>query len=162
MKEIQLTQGKVALVDDEDFDYLNQWKWFAHKQKKTYYAGRNIFISNKFKTIHMHRVIMKTPDNMEVDHCDFNGLNCQKSNMRNCTHQQNSWNRKSFGSSQYLGVSLYTKEHNGIERKYIIAHFETNGVQKHLGHFKTEEEAALAYDAKAKEIYGEFANLNFK
>src|SRR3990167_10308366 len=105
MKEIKLTQGKITLVDDEDFEYINQWKWHVIKNKKQthFYAQR----SENGKSIRMHRVIMKTPHNKDVDHIDHNGLNNQKNNLRNCTTQENIRNRTSYGKSSYLGVSTH-------------------------------------------------------
>jgi len=155
MREIPLTQGKVAFVDNDDYDYLMQWKWCAHKDGKTFYAVRSSSVINgKRKFIMMHRVIMNTPEGMIVDHIDHDGLNCQKYNMRNCTLKQNTKNRSAFGMSKYLGVTTY--------RNYIKAAITNDGKYTHLGNFKTKEEAALAYDEAAKKMHGEFANLNFK
>jgi hypothetical protein len=156
MKEIKLTQGKFAQVDDEDYEYFNQWRWCAHKSGKTYYVIRFSKSHNKKRNmIHLHREIMNTPDNMFVDHIDINGLNCQRHNMRNCTKSQNQMNRRVYGKSKFKGVQL-------LYNKYIIAQITFCGVHIRLGTFKTKEEAAKAYDEKAKELYGEFANLNFK
>lgn len=155
MKEIKLTQGKSVLVDDWNFDWLNQWKWFAHKQKGgNYYAKRNITVDRKQKTILMHRLIMKTPDNLEVDHSDTNGLNCTEINMRNCLHKENIRNVKPRGVSKYKGVYFV-----GMRVRSCI---QVNGKRIHIGYFKTETDAAKAYDQKAIELHGEFANLNFK
>jgi hypothetical protein len=101
---------------------------------------------------------MDTPDNMLTDHKDFNGLNCQRNNLRNCTKSQNQMNKKSRGASNYLGVHYqYWKD-----SKYITASIRLKRDCFYLGIFKTEEAAARAYDVKAKELFGEFANLNFK
>ena len=163
MKKIKLTQGQFAQVDDSDYPWLNVWKWHARRCKFTYYALRaSKRINGKQKVIHMHRLIMNTPDNEEVDHRDFNGLNCQRHNMRNCTHGQNMKNRKSRGRSRYLGVHILDCTIKGKIYSYIVAQIYINGKNAHLGCFKTEELAAKAYDEKAKEIHGEFANLNFK
>jgi len=157
MKEIKLSQtgknkGKyVALVDDEDYDYLNQWRWCVDVKKNTCYAMRRDKI-----TISLHRVIINTPEGIEVDHIDHNGLNCQKYNMRNCSHADNLKNKKPCGKSKYLGVYFMGKY------RYIRAQIQINGTCHYLGHFKTEIEAAKSYDKKAKEVHGEFANLNFK
>jgi hypothetical protein len=154
MKEIKLSQfGKtrdkyVALVDDEDFEYLNQWKWHVILDDRNCYAART---KNK---ILLHRVIMKTPKGMEVDHIDHNGLNNQKYNLRNCTKRENVINsRKLHGKSKYIGVSPH--------RKSFMARITTNGHLINIGSFDDEKNAAKAYDLKAKELFGEFANLNF-
>ena len=82
MKKIKLTQNKYTLVDDEDFDYLNQFNWCAHKEKYNFYAVRT---DNKLKKcIRIHRVIMNCPDSKFIDHKDGNGLNNQKENLRLC------------------------------------------------------------------------------
>lgn len=157
MKEIVLSQGLTARVDDDDYEYLNQWKWTAVKSYNTYYATRKRWIDGKQKHYFMHSVIMNPPFGMEVDHKDHNGLNNQKSNLRNGTHQQNQMNRRPVktSSSKYLGVNVE-------EGKYIIAYVQVNKRKVRLGTFKTEEDAARAYDEAAKKHYGEFANVNFK
>ena len=160
MKEIKLTHEKVTLVDDEDFEYLNQWKWRASKNKKskTYYAQRDICIDNKRTTVFMHRIIMNPNKHMLIDHIDMNGLNNLKTNLRICNHSQNQCNRKSWGLSKYLGVS--------IKKKRSIIYYQTlikvNKKSLYIGIFKSEIEAAKAYDKAAKEYHGEYANLNFK
>lgn len=153
MKEIILTQGKVALVDDEDFEWLNKVKWHARKGPATYYAARGVNTKGKIKIILMHRVIMNAPKGMQVDHKDRNGLNCQKSNMRNCTHGQNQMNKVGWGASRYKGVSFWQRGRGKVLIKAKIK-------KEYLGLFPTEEAAALAYNERAKELFGEFAKLN--
>jgi len=155
MKEIKLTQGKVALVDDEDFEYLNQWKWCAIKNCRTFYAIRTGYDPCK-KTIRMHRIILNSPLGILTDHIDHNGLNNQKSNLRICTAAQNGYNKLPIG--KYKGV--YYNESDG--KMHIRAQIMHNYKTYFLGYFNTEEEAARVYDVKAKELFGEFANLNFK
>ena len=170
MKEIKLNQKVkykdkfVALVDDEDYEYLNQFNWHAFKNCNTYYVIRNVSLKlvSTHTSISMHRTIMNTTKGMEVDHIDHNGLNNQKSNLRNCTMQQNQTNRRSYGESKYLGVSFIHGKYKNKKLKYIQAAIQSNKKLIYLGCFKTEEEAARAYDTKAKELHGEFANLNFK
>ena len=159
MKEIQLTHGKVALVDDGDYEYLNQWKWLAAPHHTgTWYVVRSVTCEGKKKSIRMHRLIMDTPPNMEVDHIDHNGLNNQRSNLRNCTNSQNHMNRFPYKgrTSVYKGV-YYKKSEKGY-----VAKIKINQVVIWGGTFKSEIEAAHVYDELAKKYFGEFAVLNFK
>lgn len=162
MKLISLTQGQFAQVDDWNYGWLNQWKWFAAKYKNTYYAMRNDYSSGRRESIRMHRLIMQTPKGKLTDHRDHNGLNCQEYNLRNCNYNQNGMNRTAHGSSKYLGVSFQRYIHKGKRYVYIKAHIRINKKLISLGNFKTEEEAAHIYDRAASLHFGEFANLNFK
>lgn len=157
MKEVKLTQGKVALVDDEDYEYVNQWKWCAHKQRNTFYAVRNSPRPNS-KLIKMQNVIMNTENGMVADHIDRNGLNNQKYNLRVCNNADNLKNRAPSKNctSIYKGVSK-----NGKRKKWK-ASITSNGVAIYLGVFATEVDAAHAYDEAAKKLHKEFAYLNFK
>ena len=99
MKHIPLTQGKVAIVDDKDYEYLNQWKWYAHKKGNTYYARRSINYKlngkKKTRTIQMHNIVLsKTDVSKEIDHKNHNGLDNRLSNLRICTHAQNLANQR--------------------------------------------------------------------
>ena len=151
MKEIKLSKGFVAQVDDEDFEYLNQFKWYVYIDRVYRYALRR---DNKSrKRIKMHRVILNAPDNILVDHIDHNGLNNQRNNIRLCTNTQNQWNMKGRRNG-FKGVS--------IENNRFRAAIKYQSKTIHLGNFKTEEDAAKAYDKKATELFGEFAYLNFR
>ena len=157
MKEIELTLGKKALVDDADFEWLNQYKWSAVKGTYTFYAARSAKDENgKFKRVQMHREITQTPKGLQTDHADGNGLNNQRSNLRVCTIQQNQHNTTSHrdSSSKYKGVSW---KKSG---KKWLARIKINAERRHIGVYKTEIEAAQAYDKVAKESFGEFARLN--
>lgn len=165
MKEIQLTKGKVALVDDEDYEHLNKFKWHALDSKHTFYADRRITINGKRVHISMHRFLLDAGTGDMVDHKDRNGLNNQRHNLRFCTCSQNNVNRSASGISKYRGVSLKTKKaiSKSGELKfytYWSAAIQVNGKVKHLGYFKKEDVAAIAYNNAAIKQYGEFANLN--
>ena len=159
MKEIKLTQGKVALVDDEDFEYLNQWKWCVHKGKgNLYYAIRN---KSKIKegsegTVYMHKVLMNTPNEFRTDHKNGNTLDNQKHNLRITNHCSNIQNRKKNinNTSGYKGVSRN-------QNKWMV---QLNVNNKHIygGKFINIIEAARHYDDLALKYFGEYAKLNFE
>lgn len=157
MKEIKLTQGKVALVDDEDFEYLNQWKWCAHKAGKKFYARRACILNKKYQEIKMHRLIMDCVegDGKIVDHKDGDTLNNSKNNLRICSHKNNirNMNKSTLHTSKYKGVHL---RKNGKWQARITKNYKLI----HIGYFKIEAEAAKAYNIMASELFGEFANLN--
>jgi len=150
-KEIKLTKGKFVIVDDDLYEYLNQWKW--HYLSSGYAARRD----KKGKTILMHRLILQTPEGLLSDHKDNNRLNNQRSNLRICNDQQNSANSsKQFNkSSIYKGVCWVT------EKKTWRAAIKINQKYKFLAYCKTPEEAALIYDEAARKYFGEFARTNF-
>jgi hypothetical protein len=152
MREIKLTQGKIALIDDSDYELVSQYHWYFDgqyakacwdKQRKTYY-------------LRMHRLILGLTDpKIDTDHINHNKLDNRRLNLRTCSRAENLRNRRAHGRSEYLGVYYNNK-------KYITAQIHVNGKTIHLGTFDTEEEAAIAYDNAAKQYHKEFANLNFK
>lgn len=153
MKEIKLTQGKIALVDDEDFEKLNRHKWYAFKEKNTFYAARRTSQANgqKRKIIKMHNEILGYPPPGFImhDHKDGNGLNNQKYNLRFVTNRQNCQNRTNCsGTSKYPGVD-WRKTYR-IWRARIWA----KGKSISLGCFQNEIDAFNAYK-KAVEMIGE-------
>lgn len=149
MKIIYLTKGYATLVDDEDYEYLNKLKWCAgHSSKGQYYAKRT-------GGALMHRVILNAPKELQVDHINGNKLDNRKSNLRLCTVSQNLMNKKKYcGESPYKGVH-FNKRMGRYE-----AYIKLNARKIHIGHFDTPQEAALAWNKKAIELYGEFALLN--
>jgi len=153
MKEINLTQGLVALVDDKDFKALNRHKWNALKHGDICYAVRTIAVSGKRTSLYMHVEIMGKKG---IDHIDHNGLNNQRNNLRFCTVSENMMNRskQENASSIYKGVCFHK-----ITGKWM-AHIRINGKRIHLGLFISEVDAAKAYNAKAIELFCGFAHLN--
>lgn len=150
MKQIPLTQGKVAIVDDADFEYFNQVKWSAVKARDNWYAIRGNGTS-------MHREIMNAPSGMMIDHINGNGLDNRRENLRLCTNAENLRNRGKTKSntSGYKGVTW----HKG-DGKYR-AQMTYKGKVFHIGCFDNPVAAARAYDEKARELHGAFARTNF-
>lgn len=160
MKKITLTQGKFAIIDDEYFELVSRYKWKCDKGHNLNYA-RHIYWDKKlkkYKSILMHRLIMKLIDpKIHIDHVDNDGLNNQKSNLRICTVSQNAMNKrkiKQIFTSKFKGVS-WSKH-----AKKWRAQLRIDSILKHLGYFKIEEQAAIAYDQAAKKYFGEFAKFN--
>ena len=161
MKEVQVTGGHVALVDDEDEALVRGYSWNALPGKNTMYAKAGVRGSRPQKNVYLHRLILNAPKGVQVDHQNRNGLDCRRENIRLASNGQNMWNaikvRISRGkppSSRYKGVSKRTNCKNKLWQASIGGHVE-------LGCFDSEEEAACAYDAAAAVQYGEFARLNF-
>jgi len=156
MKKIQLTQNKVALVDDEDFAYLNQWKWccdtkgYAVRSEKRSETG-----VKKRALIRMHRVIAKTPADKLTDHINGNIFDNRKTNLRHATDSENMRNRKMAANNKtgYKGVWF-----NNKTKKYV-AYIKLQH-SRVLGSFDKAEEAAYVYDQFALQIFGEFARTN--
>jgi hypothetical protein len=155
MKEIKLTQGKFTQVDDDDYEYLNKFKWCAAFDGTNWYAMKANNTKEKNSSITLHRFLLGVIKGLGIDHIDGNGLNNQRWNLRRCTHRQNSRNTatKKLCKSRYNGVTV-TAYNNfmsriGVDYKRI-----------HLGTFKSENEAAIAYNNAAIKYFGEFARLN--
>jgi len=150
MRTIQLTQGFSTVVDDEDFDRLNQFKWCAAVREHVVYAAR----WTPEGGVLMHREILGPDRALEVDHRDGDGLNNRRCNLRPSSRSQNQANsRKREGSaSKFKGVSRY--------KSGWRARIGRDGGD-FLGCFKSETDAALAYDQAARARWGDFARLNF-
>lgn len=153
-KEIPLTKGLIALVDDEDFDRINEHKWFSNNGYGARHVRQEPYGQ---KCIYMHREVLNVPDDVEIDHINLVRSDNRKQNLRTATSLQNKRNKRpeKSGTSGYKGVSLNKRAGKWIA--YIMVNYH----QIHLGYFDTPEEAAHAYDAAAKKRFGEFAWLNF-
>ena len=150
MKEIHLTQGKVALVDEEDYSELSKYKWCAHRHDGgRWYAVRSIYhIGNKSATVAMQNAIIDKSSGLVIDHIDGNGLNNQKSNLRIVTIRGNSHNRhrSKIGGVTHSGV-YFRKDTGGFR-----AGIWFDGKQHWLGTYGTETEAVSAYTSKFTEL----------
>jgi AP2 domain/HNH endonuclease len=157
MKIILLTQGKIATVDDDDYERISKHKWYY----KGGYAVRSSREDGTLRTIFMHREIMHTPDGMVTDHINGDGLLNRKRNLRVCTHNQNIMNSKkvtSFGgentSSIFRGVSW------NKQNKRWVAYIKIDNRLIYLGVYKNEIKAAESYNKAARKYHGEFSSLN--
>lgn len=161
-RAVFLTRGIYCLVDDDNYTQVNKYRWIAHKRPNGKYDAITTIRENGEKyNLMMSRFIMGvTEKNLQVDHIDQNTMDNRKSNLRVCTRSQNCMNRKSNSvTSKYKGVYWYP-----LRKRWRSAiQFQLNGKSKRIGvgYFKCEIEAAKAYDAKAREVHGEFAYLNF-
>lgn len=155
MKQIPLTQGLFAMVDDDMFDCLSGIKWYARKSRNTFYAEANAKNHHKNGgTIRMHHLILNPPNGVFIDHKNGNGLDNQRSNLRFATASQNQCNR----GKQKNSTSGFKGVHKDKDR--WRSEIKINRKMKNLGRFKNPEEAAKAYDKAAKRYHGEFAYSN--
>ena len=158
MKLIPLTQGQFAKVDDEDYDFLMKWKWYALKSTTDhYYAVRKGKQSDGLRNrnlIRMHQEVMPYVKGMVIDHIFHDTLDNRKSELRVCTVSQNGMNRViSYNNkSGYKGVSWHKK------RRKWRANIKANGVKIELGCFDTKEEAYKSYCEAGRKIHGDFFN----
>lgn len=156
-KQIPLTQGKFAVIDDIDYEMVICFKWTAITNHGNWYAVRRVtYAPKKSRILSLHRFITNAPSNMEVDHINGDGLNCTRNNMRVCTQKQNSTNKKKpiNSTSGYKGVTW-----NKTKKKWI-AQIKVSQKKIHLGGFNDPKSAAKAYNEAAKKYFGEFAHIN--
>lgn len=154
-KRIKLSQGRFALVDAEDFEFLRQFSWYASWQPDagTFVARATV----NGKRVLMHRLIMKAPNGKEVDHANHKTLDNRKLNLRLCTRVQNCQNarlRRTRTLGKYKGV------YKQRDREYWRAEITVCKKTIALGSFATERQGAAAYNKAAKKYHGEFACLN--
>lgn len=156
MKQIPLTKGRFAIVDDEDYERLIAHNWQAMEIKGKVYACRRKSGRGSPKEL-MHRQILNLNDsNVLCDHRDGNGLNNQKENLRTCNQAQNLMNRGANKNSS-TGIKGVFMNNTGTRWRAYIGF---KGKMKYLGSFRTPLDAATAYNTAAKELHGDFAQLN--
>lgn len=168
MKQIKIIQKNgtehIILVDDSDFEEVNQYKWHVQRGGDTFYVLRNIYLGyvdgkKKSKKIAMHRQLLEIDDSkIFIDHINHNGLDNRRENLRICNNRRNQYNSKpqKGAASRYKGVS-WSKQNN----KWI-AQININGKNKYLGYFTIEEDARDAYEKVAKGIQGDFKNISIE
>jgi len=155
MREISLTQGKVTLVDDEDHQWLNRWKWYAHNSHGHWYAESRVNFTRQI--LLMHRLILGAKHGEDCDHINGDGLDNRRANLRICTPSQNAANncvRCTPKTSKFKGVSWETR------KRRWRACIQADDKQVHLGYFSDELRAAEAYDCAARKSFGIYAQLN--
>jgi hypothetical protein len=157
--QINLTRGLNTIIDDIDYERISKNKFNAHKDRGRFYVTRTSLADGKKRLIYLHREIWEIhnepiPVGKEIDHINGDGLDNRLDNLRLCEHGQNLCNRcqqSNNNSSKFKGVSWNKKSQK----------WEVHVSHEYLGLFTKEHEAALAYDKRAKELFGEYARLNF-
>lgn len=152
--------GLVALIDEVDVPRVAGYQWFPDRRGQRWYARAYIRGAGRHgvqRHVYLHRLLVDASPGTEVDHRDLDGLNCTRGNLRIASHGQNSHNKavRRDSSVGFKGVTWH-KQH----RRWW-ARIGLNGDHRSLGLYNTADEAARAYDAKARELHGEFARLNF-
>jgi hypothetical protein len=149
--EIVLNGGNVLIIDDADYEYVSKHVWRVSKGR----AIRREYFDGNCKAIYLHRDLLNPPENLVVDHINGNALDNRRENLRICTHSQNSMNKRkpiNGKKSSFKGVMPQRGKYTVIIKREGKAYCE--------GTYETEIEAAIAYNQKAEELFGEFAKLN--
>jgi hypothetical protein len=150
----------VVLVDAADFEPMAQFEWYAARTSSTTYAGCSTVRRSAIAggSQYMHRLLLGVPPGLQVDHINGDGLDNRRANLRIATPAQNMQNRRPRrgAASSFKGVIRYPSA-----RTPWGSYISRAGKKAFLGAFPSEEAAARAYDAAARELFGEFAWLNF-
>lgn len=153
MAELRLLRGQIALIDDEDLPKVAGYRWHFSKG----YARSSVKIGENWETVYLHRLVMNAQEGEEFDHKNTIKLDCRKHNLRPATRKVQMANQPVRStpskSSRFKGVFLKRASRWG-------AQIQTKLGKKYLGYFSSEVEAARAYNAAAKDYFGEYALLN--
>lgn len=156
---VRLGNGGIAIIDKNDIALVEKYNWFSHKEGNNTYAYANILLKNGKRTcIKMHRILLGLKNIKSIaDHKNKNGLDNRRENLRVCTKSQNAQNKRKLPnrSSKYKGVCF------DKSRNVWISYIRKDYKMINLGRFNSEEDAARSYDAKAKDLFGEYASINF-
>jgi len=157
MKQILLTRGMSAMVDDGDYAGLSVFNWHLQQCKGLFYAARNVQLLGKRTKVYMHQVLALALGAPQVDHHDRNGLNNQRFNLRPCTVSQNNANRRGpeKKTSRFRGVCWHESAGKWM------ASISVMDKNQYLGCYTNEEQAARVYDKAASAVFGKFALLNY-
>jgi len=154
--------GLYAIVDDEDYERVKQWHWTLAEGYPLGHVKKN----GKWVKVHLHRFVMKAKRGILIDHKDRMPLNCQKDNLRECTRAENGWNREKPKStkskSRFKGVQWKPTNNNDKTKGKWMARIIVNNRNYHIGYFKTQEQAGLAYDLWALQLHKQFAVTNYQ
>lgn len=164
MKQIELTQGQVALVDDDLYDWLNQWKWYFRKRSGKRKGGDAVRTLHGYDesghvknyTLYMASIICPVAPGMVLDHKDCNPLNNQRSNLRQATYRGNVLNSRARQNNKTGVKGVHWSE---PKQRYIVQ-ATVNGKRKWIGAYKNLEEAAKVSERTIKELYGKYARFN--
>lgn len=152
MREVPLTGGWVSVVDDADYDLVARWRWHLQTVRGLKYARRNTIVDGRSRSIYIHRVLMRPPPGLVVDHIDGDGLNNSRANLRLVTRSQNVANHRRVGP--HVGVSWSSR--TGKWR----ATYGHLGARLEVGFFDSRDEAAFARDYVALHLRGDVGMLN--
>ena len=154
---VPLTKGYEAKIDLLDVPSVMQHDWYARVQPRTVYAERmDATVQGKRKRVKLHRVVLPTPDGLQVDHINLDGLDCRRANLRHATPSQNGSNQriKARNKSGFKGVIFV------VRRKKWMASIGVNGKDIFLGYFSTDQDAHVAYVNASRAFHGEFGRIS--